>query len=382
MEKIKVLLAGIGGYGTRYLDEFLDRNDGSFEFSGVADPFAAASPRFEELKARRIPVYKSPAEFFAEKRADLTVIASPIHTHYPYILTCFENKSRVLCEKPVTANLAELDELIEKEKQSGLFAAVGFQLCFSRDVLALKKDILDGLFGKLCEFKALRCPRRGTKYYRRNGWAGKLSFEGRDVLDSPLQNGCAHELLNMLFLSGNEMNKSAAVESVEAELWQGRPEIENYDAAALRLKTSGGMNVLFYTAHCIEEFSLGPLGEYRFEKAVVRWGEKPGSGFTAHFNNGRVKSYDEMDKGNPLQKFYDALEAVRSGVPPVCTLETARPHLQCVTKVQQFPVKKIPPEKIAQGSSEDGDIFYYIPGLSKAFLRAYEENALPSETGF
>jgi predicted dehydrogenase len=355
----------------------------------VADPFAASSPRFGELKARSIPVFRTPAEFYAEKRADLAVISSPIHTHYPYILTCFEHGSHVLCEKPVTASLTELDELIAKEKKSGLFAAVGFQLCFSRDVLALKRDILDGLFGSPVEFKVLRFPRRGTKYYRRNRWAGKLNFEGRVILDSPLQNSCAHEMHHMLFLLGDEMQRSAAVESVEAELWQGRPDIENYDAAAVRLQTGSGVKLLFYTAHCIEESTSGPLGEYRFEKALVRWGPathsfafSSDSDFTAHFNDGRVKSYGSKEERNDFRKLYAAAEAVRSGVPPVCTLETVRPHLQCVTMVQQFPVKKVPPKKLIQETSEDGDTFFTVPGLAKAFFQAYEKNVLPSEIGF
>jgi predicted dehydrogenase len=392
MEKVKVLLAGIGGYGAGYLNEFLaDEScrpelfwaaDGSFELAGVADPFAAASPRIEDLKARSIPVFQSPAEFFAEKRADLAVISSPIHTHYPYILTCFENGSNVLCEKPVTASLAELDELIAQEKKTGLFAAVGFQLCFARDVLALKRDILDGIFGRPLEFKALRFARRGTKYYRRNGWAGKLCFEGCTILDSPLQNACSHDIQIMLFLLGEDMKQSASVESVEAELWQGRPDIENYDAVALRLKTGNGTRLHFYTAHCVEESTAVPLGEYRFEKALVRWGGTPDAGLTACFDNGTIKSYSGISQEKRFQKLYDTVEAVRSGIPPFCTLETVRSHLHCVNLVQQFPVKKVPVEKLTQVNADDGEAFFYVPGLRDAFARAYVMNALPSEIGF
>jgi len=241
---------------------------------------------------------------------------------------------------------------------------------------------MDGLFGKPLEFRALRFPRRGTKYYRRNGWAGKLNFEGRSILDSPLQHACAHEMQVMLFLLGSGMRTSTAVESVEAETWQGRPDIENYDAAAVRLVTGSGVKVLFFTAHCIEESSLGPLGEFRFEKAVVKWDGSSGPGFTAVFNDGRKKSYNVADDAGDFRKLYDAVDAVRSGVPPVCTLQTARPHLQCVTLVQQFPIKKVSSEKLGQGSTEDGDMYYYIPGLSAAFVSSYEKGVLPSEIGF
>jgi predicted dehydrogenase len=384
MDKIRVLLAGIGGYGANYLNEFLDGGgEGGFLFAGAADPFAEKSPRFAELKERGVPVFQSPQDFYAAGgRAELAVIAAPIHTHYPYIMTCFAQGSQVLCEKPVCGELPKMDALIRRERETGLFAAVGFQLCFSRDVQALKADILAGLFGKPLECKTLCMPRRGTKYYRRNAWAGKLRFEGEPILDSPLNNACAHELQNMLFLLGEETGRSAPVESVEAELWRGRPDIENFDAAALRVTTSRGTPLLFYTAHCVEELMTGPMGEYRFERATVRWGEGPGSGFAAYFDDGRVQSYRELASPQKLHKFYDVLEAVRSGKPPVCTLETAREHLRCVSLAQGFPVTPASPERLAQGQGEDGDSFYFIPGLAEAFLRAYGESALPSEIGF
>jgi predicted dehydrogenase len=384
MEKIRVLLAGIGGYGALYLKEFLDGDHsagGGYVFAGAADPFAERSPRFAELKERGIPVYRSPGEFYAAGgRADLAVIAAPIHTHYSYVLACFEQGSNVLCEKPVCGEPDKLEELIRREKETGLFAAVGFQLCFSRDVLALKADIMGGLFGRPLGFKALCMPRRGTKYYRRNGWAGKIRFEGETILDSPLNNACAHELQNMLFLLGEETNRSVPVEGLEAELWRGRPGIENFDAAALRVKTGPGTPLLFYTAHCVEEPMTGPQGEYRFEKALVRWGERPGSGFIAHFNDGRTKPYGEAS--TPMQKFYDALEAARGARPPACTLESARSHLRCTALAQGFPVTQVPEEKLIRGEAGEGDDFYAVPGLAAAFLKAYGENLLPSEAGF
>ena len=91
MGKIPVLLCGIGGYGRFYLSELLDSQDDSFELAGVADPFAASVPRFTELEERGIPVFKSPDEFYdTGARAGLAVIASPIHTHYHYIGSCFK----------------------------------------------------------------------------------------------------------------------------------------------------------------------------------------------------------------------------------------------------------------------------------------------------
>ena len=382
MNKIPVLLCGIGGYGAFYLNELLDGGDDSFVLAGVADPFAASTPRFAELEKRGIPVFRSPDEFYTDtRRADLSIIASPIHTHYPYTLCCFKHGSNVLCEKPVTGDLARLDDLIAREEESGLFAAVGFQLSFSRNVQLLKEDIMKGLFGKPLELKAIGLPRRGTKYYQRNSWAGKRVLEGEIILDSPANNACAHELHNMLFLLGDTMNTSAKVDSLEAELWQARPGIENFDAAALRVSVARGARLLFYTAHCVDE-NMYPLGEYKFEKAVIHLMREETVYFTAKFNDGSEKTYNEKEKVRDNQKIYDCLESIRTGTKPVCTLRTVRSHLECVTRAQEFPIKKVPSEKLNQGHNDDGDPFFYVPGLKEAFLRSYEESVLPSETGF
>ena len=379
MEKIKVLLTGIGGYGSWYLNELLDTDDDSFELVGIADPYASASQRYEELKTRAIPVYKTPLEFYEDNKADLAVISSPIHTHGPYIHCCLDNKSNVLCEKPVTGSLKEHEELIIAEKKSGLFVGVGFQQCYSRDILELKKDILDGIFGKPLDFKVLRLNARGTNYYHRNGWAGKLYFEGKAIMDSPLQNANAHELQNMLFLLGTEMNSCVKIESAKAELWKGHPDIENYNAVAASFKTDRDVDIFFYTAHCVSDNMNAPLGEYRFENAVIKWVDW---GFTAFFNDGKTKVYGEKGRPRPFQKFYDALEAVKTGIPPVCTLETSLSHTHIVSLVQEFPIVQLPREKLTESKTEDGDSFFQIPGISAALSKAYEERKLPSEIGF
>ena len=81
---IKVLLCGMGGYGENYIKEYLTRDVLGSVLVGVADPFASKSPLYEEVKGRGIPIFNSPEEFFSSSSADLTIISSPIHTHYPY----------------------------------------------------------------------------------------------------------------------------------------------------------------------------------------------------------------------------------------------------------------------------------------------------------
>jgi predicted dehydrogenase len=368
-KRIKIMLAGICGYGENYIKELLSLSDPSIELSGIVDPFADRSPYIAEIKSRNIPVFNDVDEYYRHHGADLTVISSPIHTHYQYIMSCLNHGSNVLCEKPVCGDVDQVGALIEREKETGLFVAVGYQLCFARDTLALKKDILDGVYGKPRFLKSMWLPRRNTRYYRRNKWAGMTRYGGEKIYDSPLNNACAHQLQIMLFLLGSEINRSAEIVNADARLWKARPDVDNYDAAAVRLKTAGNTELLFFAAHCVEEKNTGPMGDFVFEKGVIHFERKEGVDFVARFNDGREKTYAGIDKGNPFQKLYDAVEAAASGKPPVCTLETAKVHTRCVAMVQNFPINKPSPEKLVCRNTDGEDEYYYVSGLSDVFIK-------------
>jgi hypothetical protein len=184
----------------------------------------------------------------------------------------------------------------------------------------------------------------------------------------------------MLFLLGSEINRSIEIIDAEARLWKARPDIDNYDAAAVRLRTVKNTELLFFTAHCVEEKNIGPMGDFVFEKGAIHFETKEGVDFVARFNDGREKPY-AIDKGKPFQKLYDAIESAAGGKPPVCTLETAKVHTQCVAMVQNFPINKPGPEKLCKNIDGE-DEYYYISGLSDVFIKSYHDNTLPPCSAF
>ena len=98
-----IVLIGIGGYGTLYVDEILkDTDNGLCALVGVVDPAAKASPRYEILTERGIPIYETPEAFFEEHTADICCIAAPIQFHTPYTLLALKYGCHVVCEKPLS----------------------------------------------------------------------------------------------------------------------------------------------------------------------------------------------------------------------------------------------------------------------------------------
>ncbi|WP_334058736.1 Gfo/Idh/MocA family protein [Polaribacter sp. P097] len=56
---------------------------------------------------------------------DVVYIATPVKQHYQIIKDCLEAKRNVLCEKPITSNLKQFEELIQIAKQNDCFLMEG-----------------------------------------------------------------------------------------------------------------------------------------------------------------------------------------------------------------------------------------------------------------
>lgn len=388
MEQVRVLLAGIGGYGRIYLNGWEQMNDPSVTIEGVCEIKPGMEEIFPVIKEKNIPVYHSLEEFYKEHQADLAILATPIHLHHQQVLTCMDHGSNVLVEKPVCAMSWEAQELIEKEKETGLFAAVGYQMNYSLIMRELKQDILDGKFGKPLFFKTLHAYRRGWRYYHRNNWAGKICVDGHTVNDGPVSNSNAHQFQNMLFLLGETMDTAAKAVDVKAELYRANPEVENYDTAAFCVMTDRQIPVYYYTAHGCREAELGPCSEFHFEHAVVYLGRDFGQGtdmqYVAEWKDGRRKVYGEViytgSSQSSLQKMHDAIQCARQGGRPVCTVETAKSHLDVVEALAKMPILPVKEEQL-EWWELDGDRLLHIRNLEAVFNECFEKNILPSEAG-
>ena len=350
MKKVKVLLAGIGGYGKLITNEILNNYDKlDVELCAVADPFPDGNERLDEIKALGAKVYSDMEEFFKTGNVDLTVISTPIQFHTKHIITALEHGSNVLCEKPLCADEKDIEKLIAARDKAGKFVYIGYQWSFSKAIEELKADISAGLFGKPLNLKTLVVwPRNADYFSRGTGWAGKISLpSGELVYDSIANNAAAHYLHNMFYVLGSKVNEALAPDSFEAVLLRTN-NIENFDTADIICKFGGGFEARFTATHTTKE-TLNPCFDYAFEKGRVLFcldtqPEDNGAAaekyvpndITAYFADGSVKHY-----GNPYEnerrKLYIALDTVReleNGYER-CGLETAAVHTRFINALQR-----------------------------------------------
>jgi len=376
---VSVVLVGIGGMGAAYVRELLEAKEPeAFRIAGAVDPEPARCPGLAELEALGVPLFAKLEDFYAARKADLAVISSPIQFHEAQTRTALAGGSHVLCEKPAAGTIGEARAMLAAERASGRWVAVGYQWSFSAAVQSLKRDIRDGLYGRPKRLKCLYLWPRDENYYRRNDWAGKKrDAAGGWILDSPAQNAMAHDLHNMFYVLGKETDVSAVPVEVEAELYRANP-IENYDTAALRARTSEGVEILFYATHA-SRGDKGPVFAYEFEKGVVRcvsrtsgiWGELPGD---------ERKDYGVAD-ADGMRKLWDSIRAARTGKRPVCGIEAASSQTLCINAMQDSmpEIRDFPDSLRYILGEEGGGRRVWIEGLDAALEACYDANALPSE---
>lgn len=380
--KVKIVLVGIGGYGNNYLEELLNNSkyEKNYEIAGVVDPYPQGCKGLEDIRRLGISEFSSQEEFYSVSGADLAIISSPIQFHCEQTCTALSRGSNVLCEKPAAAVAREVRKMIDERNKAGKFVAIGFQWSFSKAVLDLKRNILDGKFGKPRRLKTIVLWPRNLDYYAR-GWAGrKRDNAGRWILDSVAANATSHYLHNMFFLLGNEMDRSARLETLKAEIYRAN-DIENYDTSIIRAFTADGAEILFAASHAIPPKELkGPVFEYVFDNAVIKYSSinYKSENIKAFLNNGTVIDYGcPNDDSN--NKLWASIKAARGGEAHLhCGLEAALTHTACIDAVQESVPDALEfPKELRR--FDDAEKVVYVEGLSDILIKCYDEWKLPSE---
>jgi len=377
---LSIVLAGSGGMGAVYLRALLDRrHEDVYRLAGVVDPYPERCPHLDELRTGGIPVFPEMADFYRRRSANLAIVSSPIHVHCAQTCLALENGSHVLCEKPVAATVGEARRMTEARDKAQRWVAVGYQWSFSQAVQNLKKDIGRGLFGRPKRLRCLYLWPRDDAYYARNDWAGKKRYPGGGwVLDGPANNAMAHDLHNMFYVLGAETDESAKPVEVEAELYRAFS-IENYDTAAARGRTDTGVELRFYVSHASKR-DLGPVLRYEFETGEV-FAAGRGADIQAKRADGTVLNYGSPDL-EPMKKLWDAVDAAKTGRPPVCGIESALSQTVFVNGMQSaMPLIAEFPRSLIRREEEAGRGRLWVEGLDDVLERGFETGELPSETG-
>ncbi len=377
MERTKVLLVGVGGFGAGYVRELLEGAAGQrAQVVGVVDPYAKQSPAYPLLERAGTPIHETVEAFYAQGEAELAVIATPIQFHEHQACFCLRAGSHVLLEKPMAATVEQAKAILAARDASGRKLAVGFQWCYDRTMLRLKADVAAGLYGAPLDLKAMALWPRDRAYYRRGlGWAGKrLDASGAPIYDNVVSNATAHYLFNMLWLPGADF-RGQGLESLRALCYRAN-EIETFDTVVMEGRNEAGARLWYAASHAAgRDYNQNPVFEYRFEEACLRFGAlgETGERLTAWKGDRLVKDYGPSSL-NDLTKLGVVLDHVAGRGPLPCPGEAALKHVEAMEALRlacpEAPF--FPPERV-----EEADGFKRVEGLGAKLVELYRQEAFP-----
>jgi len=162
------------------------------------------------------------------KEIDIIDICLPPHLHFSACKKSLKAGKHVICEKPLTSSLKEIDELQKISKETGKIIFPVFQYRYGLGFSQLKTLIKSGLTGKPLIASLETHWNRGKEYYSK-AWRGTWKGEqGGAILSHSIH---IHDLMSMIL---------GPVSSVFAKLTTRVNDIEVEDCAALSIEMENG----------------------------------------------------------------------------------------------------------------------------------------------
>ena len=257
-------------------------------------------------------------EALVEAGVGALVIATSTPGHAPLLALAAHAGLPAFCEKPVSLDLAALDDLIEEVERAGTLVQVGFQRRFDAGYRAAHDAVAAGALGKLLVLRAAtHDPTPPPQAY--------IASSGGIFRDLHI-----HDFDAIRFVTGQEVVEVYADGAVREAAWFDR--YGDVDTAVTVLRLSGGtLAVLTGTRH-------DPLG-YDVRLEVFGTGDSITVGLDEHSPLRSVEPGAAPPGGPGYAGFLERFEAayrhelaafvstVRDGGPSACTLAEARAAL-------------------------------------------------------
>ncbi|MFH0938686.1 MAG: Gfo/Idh/MocA family oxidoreductase [Planctomycetota bacterium] len=374
---IKVCIIGVSGFGNVHYETLLSEHAaGNVDIAGATiinqDEETEKCDHLRELGCRIFSDYNEMLKYLSGK-AELCIIPTGIPLHRPMTVAAVEAGMHVLVEKPAAGCIQDVHSMRQAANRANKAVAVAYQHLYAPTTLETKRAILNGLVGDIAVIKCQARKPRDNRYYNRNNWAGRLQIADTWVLDSPLNNAMAHQLMMMLFLAGPSERQAAIPISVEAELYRAN-EIESADTVCVRVRTSTSATVLFYATHACND-NREPEIYVRGTRGRILW--------TQH---GLIIEPDAGSKQelrtdmNDLRKcmMYSVYDMVRGGPAFYCDLALA--SLQTIVVNAAHEACAIHTLKGQTLLENDGSARTVIPGIDEVMENAFQEEKLFHES--
>lgn len=247
---VSFALVGCGAIAGKHI-EALSRIDQG-RIAAVCDINAQAAKCLGDRLG--VPWFTDPGEMAQAVPFDVFTILTPSGAHGENVIELARFGRHFVVEKPIALRLDEADRMIAACDAAGVKLFVVKQNRFNPPVVALKRAIDEGRFGRMVMGTVRVRWSRDAAYYTSKPWRGTWQQDG-----GVLMNQASHHIDMLLWLMGD-------VESVSAMSATRLAPIEAEDTAAALLRFSSGalgiVEATTATRPADLEGSLSVLGEY------------------------------------------------------------------------------------------------------------------------
>jgi len=146
---IKVGVVGCGYWGPNLIRNFAENEKAEVRWICDLDAKRVAAMK------RRYPAAQATADYeslIADQALDAVAIATPVGTHFSFAKAALEAGKNVLLEKPLTASVAEAEQLIALAERNGLTLMVDHTFVYTGAVRKIKEMVEGGELGELLYF--------------------------------------------------------------------------------------------------------------------------------------------------------------------------------------------------------------------------------------
>lgn len=314
---------------------------------------------------------------------DAAVIPTPINLHAEMHEAATAHGLPAYLEKPPTLDPLELERMIVADRRAPKASLVGFNFIVEKRRLALKERLLAGEFGPVrgATLSAL-WPRPAT-YFARNNWAGRLSVDGRIVLDSCFGNAMGHFVHNMLFwLGAPELFSWAQVAAVRAELYRVHA-IEGADTFFVEADTASGITLRFALSHACAGASTH-AETVLCDRAALSY--VVGSHVEVRWRDGRVERAALEPFDGLAENHLEYYRYLRGESPrPATTLADCRPFvaLNALAHISSGRIAQIPAGLVSRVRNEKEQKDYLnVAGLAAAMDQFLARGIWPGAHGW
>jgi len=187
MEELKVAIIGQGRSGRDIHGASLAKMSDKYKIIAVVDELESRRKRAEQEYG--CVTYDDYSALFQRDDLDLIVNAMPSQFHFPVTLDCLTHGFNVLCEKPLSRRVQEVDLLIKASEKYGKILAIFQQSRFSPAFIQLREVIKSGVLGRIVQvsiaYNGFSRRWDWQTFKERNG--GNLLNTGPHPLDQALQ---------------------------------------------------------------------------------------------------------------------------------------------------------------------------------------------------